>query len=116
MIADTYRGTVVDILVSSPLMEVNSRFDLVHTGLHNFFSLHTLRASTHTHTHARTQFLSFFLFFSYADIRTRFYQACHLLLGDRKIVQDNSDSSYMRRDTSNKNKDVFKLDSNGVDI
>lgn len=47
------------------------------------------RARTHIHTQSLP--LSAFLPFPYADTRTRFYQACHLLLGDRKIVQDNSD-------------------------
>lgn len=78
MIVNTYRGIpftlppVIDILVSFPLIEVNFRFDVVHTCLHNRF------IRTHTHTHS--------IFFSFhANIRffprTRFYQAYHLILG-----------------------------------
>ena len=55
VIVNTYRGTVVDILVSFPSIEVISRFDLVHISLHNSYS-HVSRI--HTRTHTRTISLS----------------------------------------------------------
>lgn len=99
MIVDTYRGIpstlppVIDILVSFPLIEVNFRFDLVHTCLHNRF------IRIHTHTHSPVFFLPF----------TQIYVFLHICVsirlvisywGDRKIVQSDPDSSQVCIDMS----------------
>jgi len=90
---DTSRGTRVDILVSSPLMEVNSRALISHvTRIHNSGLARThAHMLTRTHMHSRLS--------SPRAVSPMYARHSVRLVishwGDRKVVQGDSDSSIM---------------------